>query len=84
MNVVILALIYCSVSKIKRSNTITFNKINKSKAYFIAEIREKEEITKGLSKFIATFDYFHKALILLSAMSDCFLLLLPLLLLVHA
>ena len=83
MNVLILALIYCSVSKIKRSNTIRFNKINKTIAYFIAEVREKEETTKGLSKYIVTFDYFHNALILLSAMSDCFLLLLSLLLLVH-
>ena len=67
MNVLILALIYCSLSKIRRSKTIRFNKINKCKAYFIAEIREKEEITKRISKYIATFDYFNKALTLLSA-----------------
>ena len=39
--------------------------------YFIAEIREKELMSKGLSKCIAAFEYFDKALIVLSATSGC-------------
>ena len=45
------------------------NKINKIKDYFIAEIRERETTIKRLSKYIAAFDYFDKALIVLSGAS---------------
>ena len=41
------------------------NKINEIKDYFIAEIKERELMSKGLSKYIASFDY--KSLIVLSA-----------------
>ena len=41
------------------------SKINEIKDYFIAEIREREAMAKGLSKYIATFDYFDKTLIFL-------------------
>ena len=34
--------------------------------YFIAEIRERELMSKRLSKYIASFDYFDKSLIVLS------------------
>ena len=34
------------------------NKINEIKDYFIAEIKEKELMSKRLSKYIASFDYF--------------------------
>lgn len=44
--------------------------INKIKDCFITEIREKEAMSKGISKCIATFDYFDKALIVLSETSD--------------
>ena len=44
-------------------------KINEIKYYFVAEIREREFISKGFSKYIAAFDYFDKALIVLSATS---------------
>ena len=37
--------------------------------YFIAEIRERETTSKRLRKYIAAFDYFDKALIVLSAAS---------------
>ena len=37
------------------------NKINESKDYFIAEIREREPISKRLSKYVASFEYFHKS-----------------------
>ena len=45
------------------------NKINKIKDCFIAEIKERELISKRLSKYIASFDYFDKSLIVLSATS---------------
>ena len=45
----------------------SLDEINKIKDYFIAEIREKETISKMLSKYIAAFDYFDKTLLVLSA-----------------
>ena len=42
------------------------NKINEVKDYFVAEIKEREIMIKRLSKYIASFDYFDKSLILLS------------------
>ena len=42
------------------------NKINEIKDYFIAEIRERELMSKNLSKYIASFEYFDKSLIFLS------------------
>ena len=39
------------------------NKINKFKDYFIKEIKERELISQRLSKYIASFDYFDKSLI---------------------
>ena len=45
------------------------NKINEIKDYFIAEIKERELKSKILSKYTASFDYFDKSLIDLSATS---------------
>ena len=45
------------------------NKIKEIKDYFIAEIKERELMSKRLSKYIASFDYFDKFLIVLSATS---------------
>ena len=42
------------------------NKINEIKDYFIAEIKERELMSKRLSKYIASFDYFDKSLIVAS------------------
>ena len=42
------------------------NKINEVKDYFIAEIKERELMSKRLSKYIASFDYSDKSLIVLS------------------
>ena len=42
------------------------NKINEIKDYFIAEIRERELMSKNLSKYIASFQYLDKSLIVLS------------------
>ena len=45
------------------------NKSTEIENYFIAEIKEKELMSKTLSKYIASFDYFDKSLIVLSAIS---------------
>ena len=42
------------------------NKVNEVKNYFVAEIKEREFVRKRLSKYIASFDYFDKQLIVLS------------------
>ena len=38
------------------------NKINEIKYYFVAEIKGRELMSKILSKYIASFDYFDKLL----------------------
>ena len=43
------------------------NKINEIKDYFTAEIKERKLMSKRLSKYIASFDYFDKSLLVLSA-----------------
>ena len=42
------------------------NKINEIKDYFIADIRERELMSKNLSKYIASSQYLDKSLIVLS------------------
>ena len=42
------------------------NKINEIKYFFVAEIKERELMSKRISKYIASFDYFDKSLIVLS------------------
>ena len=42
------------------------NKINEIKDYFIEGIKERELMSKNLSKYIASFEYFDKSLIVLS------------------
>ena len=44
-------------------------KNNKIKDYFLAEIKERELMSKTLSKYIASFDYIDKPIIVLSATS---------------
>ena len=46
------------------------NKINEIKDHFIANIKERELISKRLDKYIASFHYFDKSLIVLSVTSD--------------
>ena len=43
------------------------NKSNEIKDYFVAVIKERELMSKRLSKYIASFDYFDESLIVLSA-----------------
>ena len=45
------------------------NKINETNYYSTADIIERELMSKRLSKYIASFDYFGKSLIVLSAAS---------------
>ena len=45
------------------------NKVNQIKNYLTAEIKEIELMSKRLSKYIDSFDYFDKSLIVLSAAS---------------
>ena len=45
------------------------NKINEIKDYFIVEVKERELMSKRLSKYIVSFDDFDKFLIVLSATS---------------
>ena len=45
------------------------NRINEIKDYFVTEIKERELMSKKLSKYIASFDYFDKSLTVLSAIS---------------
>ena len=47
--------------KLKRTNEVKY--------YFIAEIKERELMSKRLSKYIASFDYFIKSSIALSTSS---------------
>ena len=45
------------------------NKINDVKDYFIAEIKQRELMRRRLNKYIASFDYSDKSLIVLSVTS---------------
>ena len=42
------------------------SKMNEIKDYFLAKIKGRELMSKRLSKYIASFDYFYKSLIVLS------------------
>ena len=42
------------------------NRINEVKDYFVAEMKKRELMSKRLSKYIVSFDYFDKSLIVLS------------------
>ena len=53
-------------ANISNDQQFKLNKINEIKDYFIAEIRERELMSKNLSKYIASFEYFDKSLIVLS------------------
>ena len=51
--------IYPNLSAIpSNEQQFRLNKINKIKDYFLVEIRERELISKNLSKYIASLDYF--------------------------
>ena len=52
-------------ANISNDQQFKLSKINEIKDYFIAEIRERELMSKKLSKYIASFEYFDKSLIVL-------------------
>ena len=45
-------------TSISNEQQFRLNKINEIKDYFLAEIRERELISKNLSNYIASLDYF--------------------------
>ena len=49
-------------ANISNEQQFRLNKINKIKDYFLAEIRERELISKNISKYIASLGYFDKSL----------------------
>ena len=53
-------------ANISNDRQFRLNKINEIKDYFIVEIRDRELMSKNLSKYIASFDYLDKSLIVLS------------------
>ena len=57
-------------ANISNDQQFRLNRINEIKDYFIAEIRERELMSKNLSKYIASLNYFDKSLDVLSKLSD--------------
>ena len=60
--------IYTQIN-ISNEQQLRLNKINEIKDYFLAEIRGMEVISKNISKYIASLDYFDKSLNVLSILS---------------
>ena len=52
--------------KISNDQQFRLNKINEIKDQFIAEIKKRKVISKSLNKYIASFEYLDKSLIVLS------------------
>ena len=60
----------CKANEINELNNLTkyrLNEINNIKEYFNAEIKERKDIVKKISKYIVAFDYADKVVITLSA-----------------
>ena len=57
-------------ANISKEQQFRLNKINEIKDCFLAEIRERELISKNISKYIASLDYFDKSLNALSIISS--------------
>ena len=53
-------------SPLSDNHQFRLNRINEIRDYFVAEIKERELMSKKLRKYIASFDYFDKSLIVLS------------------
>ena len=56
-------------ANISNEQQFRLNKINKIKDYFLADIRERELISKNISKYIAFLDNFDQSLNALSILS---------------
>ena len=57
---------YLNAIPLNDQQQFRLNKINEIKDYFVAEIKERELMSKRLWKYIASFDYFDKLLIFIS------------------
>ena len=55
-----------SATLLNHEQHFRLNKINEVKDYFVAEIEERELMSKRLSKYIDSFDYFDESLVILS------------------
>ena len=55
------------ISELKDSTKYRLDEINKIKKYFKAEIKERKDIIRKISKYIVAFDYADKVFITLSA-----------------
>ena len=55
-----------SATLLNNEQNFRLNKIDEIKDYFVADIKERELMSKRISKYIASFDYFDKSLIVLS------------------
>ena len=55
------------ISELKNLTKFRLNEINKIKDYFNAEIKQRKDIVKKISKYIVAFDYANKLFITLSA-----------------
>ena len=56
-------------SNLSNQKQFRLNEINRIKECFKSEIKERKQMSKKLSKYIAAFDYIDKTLIVLSATS---------------
>ena len=56
-------------ANISNDQQFKLNKINEIRDYFLAEIRERKLISKNISKYIASLDYFDKPVNVLSLLS---------------
>ena len=50
-------------SQLDNERQYRFNEINKTKYYFIVEIHKREKMSKIINRYVATFDYFDKTLL---------------------
>ena len=57
-------------ANISNEQQLRLNKINEIKDYLLVEIREREVISKNLSKYIASFEFLSKSLIFLSVVNS--------------
>ena len=56
-------------ANISNAQQFRLNKINEIKNYFIAEVRERELISKNLSNYIGSLEYLNQSLIVLSVVT---------------
>ena len=56
-------------ANISNEQEFRLNKINEVKDYFLAEIRERELMSKNINKYTASLDYFDKSLNVLSILA---------------